>query len=886
VVCAGVDQCIGGSQNRHPTKVFSAQHLLNSTTMSRRPFQQNGLKLPQKLQQELGLNLNSDNSTKRRFRGVGIGRRKESRRAERVEKRSGNTGIGHRLKAPERRVAAVNESEEEEESEDEQEQRTIIRSTASTEHRRPQVLNLKTLEPKPKSILKNPKKVTTSISSTDLSSNERSSSPGLVLDTSSKSFRERAAQDDAEIAALEKKLGLKKKKLLKSFDEDGLGELLEGLDSGDESRKRKREEQDWLKRKRTRVDLQHDFIGEQEGSEIEEEDEGDFGAEVLLGAGSEAFDSEEEGFGGLASATEDKIDQPIVRKRENPYVAPISASAVSTKKYIPPSLRKQTGSEAESLQRLRRLIQGQLNKLSEANLLSILAETEKFYQMNARQDVTSTLIDLLLSLFCGPSVLQNTFIILNASFVAAVYKVIGTDFGADFVSQLIHRFENFYVAHQMSDGKQCVNLISLLAHLYTFHVVGSNLVFDHIRLLLESINETNAEILLRIVRDAGPQLRQDDPSSLKDIVLLMQKSAAKVQAEGVAISIRTKFMMETITDLKNNKLRTELASSGVASEHVTRMRKVVGTLNSRNIRASEPLRIGLADIKNAEKHGKWWLIGASWKEQEKENEIVSARDEHVNGSGKGIDGEEADLLALARQHRMNTAIRRAIFIAIMSAHDYQDGHLRLLKLRLKRSQEQEIPRVLLHCAGAEEKYNPYYTLIAKRLCADKRMKMAFQFSLWDFYKRMGEQADELDDDEGDDGGDLPLKEIVNTARMFGNLIADGTMSLGILKTLNLPMLKEQARTLVEILLIVVICKSQEGARETRDENSLSRIFAKCRETPQMMAGLRHFLRKVVTRTDLTKSKTESGMVKWGCGVAIDTMKVLSAGDGKGAEMIA
>jgi nucleolar MIF4G domain-containing protein 1 len=845
--------------------------------MSRRPFQPNGLKLPLKLQQELGLNLNRDNVTKSRFQGGGAGRRNERRKAERVEKRSGNTGIGRRLKAPERNVAAVSYNSEEEESEHEQEQETVIRSTASSEHQRRQASTLKTPEPKLKSILKNPEKAAAPtpapISSTDSPNNKRASSPGLVLDTSSKSFRERAAQDEAEIAALERKLGLKKKKLPKSFDEDGLGELLEGLDSGDENRKRKGEEQDWLDRKRTRMALEHDSISGHEDSEIEEVGKGDFGA------GSEVWDFEEEDFGGPTYATKGKVDKPVLRKRENPYIAPISPSSDSTRKYIPPSLRKQTGSGAEALQRLRRLIQGQLNKLSEANLLSILAEMERLYQSNARQDVSSTLIDLLLSLFCDPSILQNTFIILHASFVAAVYKVIGTDFGADFVSQLIHRFENFYTGHKLSVGKQCVNLISLLAHLYTFHVVGSNLVFDYIRLFLESLNEMNAEILLRIVRDAGPQLRQDDPSSLKDIVFLMQKSAANAQAEGVAISVRTKFMIETITDLKNNKPRTEFASSGVASEHISRMRKVVGTLNSRTIRASEPLRVGLADIKNADKHGKWWLVGASWNGQQKEHETGSAyHDEFINGSGEAIDGEEADLLALARQHRMNTAIRRAIFIAIMSAHDYQDGHVRLLKLRLKRSQEQEIPRVLLHCVGAEEKYNPYYTLIAKRLCGDKRMNMAFQFSLWDFYKRMGEKADELDDDDGDNGADLPLKKIVNTARMFGNLIADGTMSLGILKTLNLPVLKEHARTFVEILLIVVICKSQEGAKEIRDENSLVQIFAKCRETPQMTAGLRHFLRRVVRHTDLANSKTESRMVSWGCEVAIETLKLLSAGD--------
>ena len=87
---------------------------------------------------------------------------------------------------------------------------------------------------------------------------------------------------------------------------------------------------------------------------------------------------------------------------------------------------------------------------------------------------------------------------------------------------------------------------------------------------------------------------------------------------------------------------------------------------------------------------------------------------------------------------MNTDIRRAIFVTIMSATDYQDAHLRLMKLKLKKVQEFEIPKVLIHCAGGEKTYNPYYTLIAKKICGDRRLKTAFQYCLWDLFKKMGE----------------------------------------------------------------------------------------------------------------------------------------------------
>ena len=847
---------------------FPTAHVFPSA-MSRPP-QKKGLKLPRQLQQELGLTLNSGTGFKRKSGCEGIGRRKERLKAEHPKRKAGSTSSAHHVKKPKGSIVVGYENPVK--SDSGRGLRPIGRSTTSKEPRPFQPQTSKPPERKLRSILKQRQEPVHFLSSTDGSNHERSESPGLVLDRSSRSFRDRTAQDDADIALLEKKLGLRTKKLPKSFDKDGLGDLLDGIDSENETLKRKRDGQDWLEQKRRKLEAEDNSDYETEAVASEEDVESDLEADDLLEGGSEANESEEDGPPGFA------VENTAVRERENPYVAPVSNTAKSATKYIPPSLRKQTGSDTESLQRLRRQVQGQLNKLSEANLLSILAETEKFYHTNARQYVASTLIDLILSLFCDPSVLQNTFVILHAAFVAALYKVIGTDFGAEFVSQLVHRFESFHKVHPMANGKQSVNLISLLAHLYTFHVIRSNLVFDHLRILLETLSETNAELLLRIVRDAGPQLRQDDPSSLKDTVLLMQKSAAKAQAEGAAISVRTKFMIETITDLKNNKLKSEIASSGVASEHITRMRKVVGTLNSRNIRASEPLRIGLSDVKNTEKRGKWWLIGASWREEEKMDRLSSTCSRpDIDDIGEIVDGEEADLLVLAREHRMNTAVRRAIFIAIMSATDYQDAHLRLLKLRLKRSQDQEIPRVLIHCAGAEEKYNPYYTLLAKTLCADKRLKMALQFSLWDFFKRLGKENDDPDGDDDYAVEELQLKEVVNTARMFGSLIADGTMSLVILKTLNLTLLNEQARMFVEVLLIVVITRSRDGASEAQHEESLARIFARCKDTPQMIGGLRNFLKKAVRHTDLVSSKSETELVKWGCGVAVDTLRVVSSG---------
>lgn len=245
-------------------------------------------------------------------------------------------------------------------------------------------------------------------------------------------------------------------------------------------------------------------------------------------------------------------------------------------------------------------------------------------------------------------------------------------------------------------------------------------------------------------------------------------------------------MIETIYNIKNNRVKTGIAASTVTSEHTIRMKKILGSLNTRNIKASEPLRIGLKDIQETDKRGKWWLIGASYKDEVRDSceQITNIPSSTTKGSkeARTLDSTAADLIALAKEHRMNTDVRRSIFIAIMSATDYNDAYLSLQKLGLKKKQEQEIPKVLVHCSGAEKLYNPFYTLLARRVCSDRKLKMGFQLSLWELFRRMGEgEDDNKEDDDSDDEDTLSLRYLVNLAKMFGTLVAEGGLGLGILK---------------------------------------------------------------------------------------------------------
>lgn len=716
--------------------------------------------------------------------------------------------------------------------------------------------------------------------SDDLSRGSREYSPEVVLDASSKTFRDRQAEEDDEITKLERRLGMQGKQSKKVLD-DGFDELLNGLEDAVDIKKTRKEERQWLENKRRKAaksDVEEETVlaveisgddGELTDASDTNEDERDRdeNGEAEFG-GFDDNGSELEEDEGIRTAAQHAPSKPV---RENPYVAPITSTS-PTAKYIPPSRRKAPETDSEVLAKLRRQAQGSLNKLSEANIISIVDEFDKFYQANPRQEVTSVIIDLILDTFSIPSALQNTFIILYAAFLAALYKILGSDFAAELISRLTEAFDKYHSNHDIQ-GKESLNLVSLLANLFTFGVISSALVFDHIKLLLSDFSEHSAELLLRVIRDCGSQLRSDDPTSLKGIVQMMNDVSAQMTSKGQSINIRTRVMMDAITDLKNNRTRQATNAAGITGEHLTRMRKALGSLNTCQLRGTEPLGINRSDILSSDKKGKWWLVGASWKGhgQNQTSTELPKRLEHTkqistrpSHDADTID-EEIDIPFLLSQLNLSTPTARSIFVALITATDPPDALARLSKLRLTKRQEPEIARVLLRICRSEAAYNPYYAAVARLLLREKKHKMSFMIALWKFFGQLGETQDEDDatrsdeDDLSSSRDSIPVNEMANIARLYATLICKRTLDLNIIKTLNIGFTKENATLFLEVLFIRIFTNTK-----MKDED-LVEIFSALE--PRLTKSVQYFLDKNVRRTDLITDTKERRRVKHGCRMA-------------------
>jgi nucleolar MIF4G domain-containing protein 1 len=199
-------------------------------------------------------------------------------------------------------------------------------------------------------------------------------------------------------------------------------------------------------------------------------------------------------------------------------------------------------------------------------------------------------------------------------------------------------------------------------------------------------------ILLKVSTVSGRQLRQDDPLALKDIVQLVSENTSHRKEDLrffvshsfsmiilTLFSSRTRFMIETLTNLKNNRSK-KLEANG--TDTVERMRKFLAglgkkhhgtsqvdcdhSLNNMVLAGREPLRVSLEDLHSAESKGKWWLVGAGWTGDPLVDNKRSRENEGPDGqSERGTESQK--MMDLAKKQGMNTDVRRSVFIVLMSS---------------------------------------------------------------------------------------------------------------------------------------------------------------------------------------------------------------------------
>ena len=710
--------------------------------------------------------------------------------------------------------------------------------------------------------------------------------------------REMMKKDEEEMEYYAKKLGMKdgkKSKLSKQDDNDVIGGLLDGLgleffepsdieENGDakKSKNEKKHEHDFPVNRRKHAEDDGDF-SEDELRELREMEE------------LEDDDSDEESSSDENASNSSEGQDKV---KENPFLPPVEIGQEendgeeSLRKYVPPALRRKLENVThEDYTQLRRTLKGSLNKLAVSNIGSILDQINGLYFSNPRHAVNENMTLIVLDSIINQMRLSENFVYLHAALVVGLYRLQGVDFGAFFVQTVVEKFEEYHKSENKK--REALHTISLLSSVYMFQLISSRLIYDIIAMLIENLDEFNAELMLSLLRSSGNQIRSEDPASLKDIILMLTQKTRAIPSQN--LTPRTQFLIETIMSLKNNKLKIQNESNYQLS---LSLKKFLGARKT----SADPIRVSLREIHSIDTQGKWWLVGSAWKgEEPAANSEPLVDKEAMNDI---LLSSEPNWMELARSQRMNTDVRRAIFVSIMSAEDYVDAMTKLDKLTLKRSQEREIPVILIHCASMEPNWNPYYGVLASKLSASHSHRKTFQFIMWDITREFeGSKKDESDDDDNflslskdieDEEG--KMRKVLNLGRFFGYLFSEGCLHLHTLRVVNFLGGSQDLELFMEVLVLSfldgIAKKSQMSSfgaglsspKDSKmfeskfDDKVLLECVMRAKDEEVLLKGLDFFLQNKLAHSDFITGKKQKRRIQWGIGAMHDIISELISVD--------
>ncbi|KAK7170262.1 hypothetical protein R3I94_000481 [Phoxinus phoxinus] len=695
-------------------------------------------------------------------------------------------------------------------------------------------------------------------------------------------------EEDKEIKKLEKRLGLHKRKnkksLPQSFANDGLDYILGILDPGASATGlyESDEEMDVDKAKDNFDELEEDsdrqmtddenngedednadeevedgkddtimeedtqiedcVEGDEEEEDVEEEDtqvedcvEGDEEEEDVEEEDTQVEDcveGDEEEEDHTDASDENDHGEEVETEQYTPESQELNSATVC--KYVPPHLREAMDSKRKAeLEKLKRRVKGLINRLSQPNMASISSQLEELYMSTSRKDMNDTLTDILLAACVTPALMPERLLMEHILLVSVLHHSVGLEVGAHFLETVVRQFDKTYSQLDATD-KECDNLLSIIAHIYNFHVVHALLVFDILKKLVTRFSSKDIELVLLLLKNVGFALRKDDPLALKELISEAQRKA-NAEAERFQDQTRIRFMLETMLALKNNDMRK---IPGYDPEPLEKLRKLQRTLIHSSASGSDmKLRVSLDNLLEAERIGRWWIVGSSWSGAP----MIDDHENKTNTTSTKGEQYSTNILELAHKQRMNTDIRRNIFCVLMSSEDYLDAFEKLLRLGLKNQQEREIVHVLTDCCLQEKMFNRFYAVLAEKLCLhDRRFKMTFQFSLWDKFKELP---------------NLSSRSFSNLVQMVTHLLHRRSLSLSILKAIEFGELdKPKVKFLKQILLKLL--------KETEPEE-LVNIFGRISGIPELgmlREGLKLFISHFLLRTVQTQEPSEQAKV--------------------------
>eukprot|EP00731_Ephydatia_muelleri_P023620 Em0015g1203a len=267
----------------------------------------------------------------------------------------------------------------------------------------------------------------------------------------------------------------------------------------------------------------------------------------------------------------------------------------------------------------------------------------------------------------------------------------------------------------------CLSSVRFIAHLVNQHVLHELLALELMTLLLESPTDDSVEVAVGFLKECGQKLTELSPRGTHGVF----ESLRGILHQGL-IDKRVQYMIEVMFAVRKDGFKDHPAvipelDLVEEDDQITHLLSIEDEYDGED--ALNVFRYDNEFLENEERYKaiKEEILGGGGSSSESGEE---GEEEDGEEEGEEGGGEAAGLAAMQIQDETHTnllALRRTIYLTIMSSLDFEECAHKVLKMELKPGQETEVAHMLIECCSQERSYQKFYGLLAQRFCLLNQM---------------------------------------------------------------------------------------------------------------------------------------------------------------------
>ncbi|KAH8793035.1 armadillo-type protein [Hyaloscypha sp. PMI_1271] len=430
--------------------------------------------------------------------------------------------------------------------------------------------------------------------------------------------------------------------------------------------------------------------------------------------------------------------------------------------YIPPArlraLQSQiTDKTSKEYQRmaweaLKKSINGLINKVNVSNIKHIVPELFGENLIRGR------------GLFCRSIMKAQAASLPFTPIYAGMAAIVNTklpNVGELLLKRLIVQFKKGF---KRNDKAVCLSATTFIAHLCNQQVASEVVAAQVLLLLLHKPTDDSVEIAVGLTREVGQHLEEMNQA----IALAVFDQFRSILHEA-DIDKRVQYMIEVLFQVRKDKYKDnpaikeelDLVEEEDQITHVIALDDEIDVEDGLNIFKFDPQ---WEENEEEYRKTKAEILGEGSDEESDEDDSDDSEDNEERQEEKALeikDQSNTDLVAL----------RKTIYLTIMSSIDPEECCHKLMKVQLPAGLEPELPSMIIECCSQEKTYSKFYGLIGERFAKINRLwTQLFEDSFAKYYDTIHRYE---------------TNRLRNIARFFGHLISSDAIGWHVMSVIHL-----------------------------------------------------------------------------------------------------